>query len=224
MEATYWHDAWNEDRTGFHQDRINKRLSEHWPTLGVASGSTVFVPLCGKSLDMLWLREQGHPILGVELSEKAVAAFFDENALAHERLVSSLGVEYRSIDDGPPIRLIAGDYFALSASDLQRVGGLYDRASLIAMNDELRLRYAEHLGRLVPGGTVGMLLVIDYDTARMQGPPFAVPATRVHALLDPAFELEEIDRHDGPERLGNLANRGLQTLTEHVFRLARRTA
>jgi len=222
MEASYWHRAWDEDRTGFHQDRINKRLTELWPTLGIDPSATVFVPLCGKSSDMLWLRERGHPILGVELSEKAVAAFFEENALPHERTPTAQGVAYRATDDGPSLRLIAGDYFALSPAELAEVGALYDRASLVAMNDALRQRYAEQLGRLMPGGAAGMLLVIDYDTERMRGPPFAVPAATVHALLGEAFELDELQRYEGPERLGNLANRGLETLTEHVFALERR--
>jgi len=223
MEESFWHRCWDEGRIGFHQSDINARLVSCWPGIGAAPGATVFVPLCGKSRDMLWLRERGHPVLGVELSERAVAAFFDENRLAHERTVSSLGTEYRSTGDGPSLRLIAGNYFALSPADLDGVGALYDRASLIAMNDALRERYAVQLGRVVPAGARGLLLVSDHDTAQMQGPPFAVSDTMVRALLDQAFELEEIERHSGAERLGNLAKRGLESLTEHVFRLVRRS-
>ena len=153
MDASYWHEKWAEDRIGFHQDRPNRRLVEHWPALDLAPGTPVFVPLAGKSLDMLWLHERGHPVLGVELSEKAVRAFFDENALAHERRPDGPFERFSGTGDATGIELLVGDFFALTADDLAGVGALYDRASLIAMDDGFRARYAAHLGAIVPSGT-----------------------------------------------------------------------
>ena len=40
--------------------------------LGLAKGAAVLVPLCGKSLDLVWLAEQGHAVIGVELAEAFV--------------------------------------------------------------------------------------------------------------------------------------------------------
>ena len=81
MEHNFWHERWQSNQLGFHQDATNQRLMTYWPQLALAAGSTVLVPLCGKSLDMAWLAAQGHKVLGIELSQIAVDAFFSENKL-----------------------------------------------------------------------------------------------------------------------------------------------
>ena len=52
MEPAFWLERWREARTGFHQDAPTPLLLKHWPAVGAAPGSRVFVPLAGKSLDM----------------------------------------------------------------------------------------------------------------------------------------------------------------------------
>lgn len=248
MDAQAWRSRWAEGRIAFHQTRVNARLVEHWPALDLAADAAVFVPLCGKSLDMLWLHGRGHPLLGVELSDKAVRAFFDENALPFERgatapasalefsaadatdgingrTVGEAGdgfAEYVGTGDAAGIRLLAGDFFALGREDCAHVGAFYDRASLIALGRTMRPDYARHLARLMPAGSAGLLIAIDYDEARMQGPPFAVPEPELRGLFGDAFEIEELARHSGPAQ-GNLAERGLDVLEERVYRLLRRT-
>ena len=221
MEASFWHERWAGDRIGFHQSRVNKRLEEHWPALGLAPPARVFVPLCGKSLDMLWLHERGHPVVGVELSEKAVEAFFVENDLAFEREPDGPFTTFVGRGAASGIRLLVGDFFALDVERLGPIDACYDRASLIAMPEGMRGDYAKHLAALLAPDRVGLLLAIDYDTSRMRGPPFAVPDAEVRALLGGAFDIEELAHYSGPERLGNLAERGLDTLDERVYRLRR---
>ena len=82
MDADFWLERWRQGQTGFHMKRPTPLLAKYWPALGVPRGSRVLVPLCGKSLDMLWLASQGHRVLGVELSPLAVGQFFAENRLA----------------------------------------------------------------------------------------------------------------------------------------------
>ena len=221
VDAAYWHKAWADERIGFHQSRVNKRLEEHWDAVAPAPGARVFVPLSGKSLDLLWLHGRGHPVLGVELSGKAVRAFFEENDLPHARRVDGAFERWSGTGEAAGLELLVGDFFALEPALLADCAGLYDRASLIAMDGTLRGRYARHLGRLLPVGCTGLLLAIDYDTSRMQGPPFAVPDAEVHELLGGAFAVDELAHYGGPERLGNLADRGLETLDERVYRLRR---
>ena len=86
MEAEYWQSKWIENKIGFHQSEINKRLISYWPDIAAnAVPGKVFVPLCGKSKDMLWLHQQGHSVVGVELSALAAEAFFTENNLSSQR-------------------------------------------------------------------------------------------------------------------------------------------
>ena len=221
MHADYWLDKWAADDIGFHAERVNKRLVEHWPGLGIDPATPVFVPLCGKSLDMLWLHERGHPVFGVDLSELACEAFFTENSLAFERREIERGIEFTGGGDAAGIRLIAGDFFALTQVDTEHVHAVYDRAALIAMNDGLRADYARQLVDLLPLQSRGLVIAIEYDQSRMKGPPFSVPDAEVRRLLGSNFELEELAHHDGPERLGNLAERGLDTLDERVYGVRR---
>ena len=61
MRAKFWSTAWGEGNIGFHQADIHPSLEKHWPAL--EAGSTVLVPLCGKSSDILWLEAQGLDVL-----------------------------------------------------------------------------------------------------------------------------------------------------------------
>ena len=145
MDRAFWLDRWEQNQIGFHEGEVNSHLQEFWGRLGVAPGSRIFVPLCGKSRDLLWLRAQGHEVFGVEWSPVAVRDFFAENGLTPE---CGRGDGYEEcIADG--IRMRCGDFFHLERNDLSGVSGVYDRASLIALPPETRAAYAAHLlGRL----------------------------------------------------------------------------
>lgn len=186
MEHKFWLERWEQDQIGFHQTEINRFLCEHWGEFGLEKGAPVFVPLCGKSLDMLWLREQGHPVLGVELSEKAIAAFFEENQIAAEKAQDERFTTYRA--DG--LRLLVGDFFALTREDMGTVRAVYDRASLIALPPELRRDYARHMAKLLPAGANILLVTMEYREGELEGPPFSVSEEEVHALYDGEFAVE----------------------------------
>ena len=79
MKKDYWLERWEQEEIGFHQNDINPYLCRYWQELRLAQGSEVFVPLCGKSRDMLWLYKQGYSVLGVEFSIVAIQAFFEES-------------------------------------------------------------------------------------------------------------------------------------------------
>lgn len=108
MKGSYWLQRWREDRTGWHHSEPIPLLIRHWPALGVPAGSRVLVPLAGKSLDMLWLAEQGFAVLGVELSELAVPQFFSENHLAVQSQLQVDGMHYTAGDLADPGRHLQG--------------------------------------------------------------------------------------------------------------------
>ncbi len=221
MEPDFWHTRWNEGRTKFHQQKFNTRLQAHWSSLGVAENATVFVPLCGKSLDMLWLAEQGHPVVGVELSELAVTAFFEENKLAYTAESHGNLQEFTAAVEGVDIRLFVGDLFELTATQTGPLGAYFDRAALIALPQPMRQQYVDKLAELLPSGAIGLLIGLIYDPSKMQGPPFSVPDNEVQSLYRGAFNVLEVAQSAGPERLGDLAKRGLDTMEERVYRIER---
>lgn len=215
MEHDFWHARWRQDQIGFHQPDVNRHLREHWPALGVTPPARVFVPLCGKSLDLLWLRMQGCEVVGIELSEVAVKAFFAEQGMTPEREAAGPFERWRC--EG--IELLCGDFFALTAADLGRIDAVYDRASLIALPEAMRGRYVAHLHGLLPPATPQLLVTLEYDQSLMSGPPFAVLESEVERHYGTACGLEHLARHDILDESPRFRAKGLGALHESIYRL-----
>jgi thiopurine S-methyltransferase len=210
MEEEFWLDMWRRHHTGFHQRDVNAALREFWPRLGLAEGDAVFVPLCGKSGDMIWVREQGYPVVGVELSPLAVAEFFSENGLAAER--HSQGSF--EVAEAGGIRILRGNFFDLTADDLAGVKAVYDRAALVALPREMRESYAAHMAEILPAGTRMLLVTLEYPQAEMEGPPFSVPPAEVDRLYGPRGEVQLLARDAILAREPHFAERGVTELHE----------
>ncbi len=213
MEKEFWLERWQHEQIGFHQDEINPYLQQYWPHQ--ASGSQVFVPLCGKSLDMLWLRKQGVSVLGVELSPIAAQAFFVENGYTAER-VNSGKFECCEADE---ICILCGDFFDLCKEDLANVKMVYDRASMVALPPEMRVRYVRHLVSILPPGTQVLLITFDYPQAEMSGPPFAVSIDEVELLYREYAEVTLLKQVDALPDNPRFAERGLSRMQENIFLL-----
>ena len=191
MEHAFWHARWAEGRIGFHQDEFNSQLQAYWLGLDVSSEGQVFVPLCGKSGDMLWLREQGHPVLGVELNQSACEAFFAERDA--EPVVRQEGAYRYYGCDG--VELLCGDVFSLSEAQLQDVVAVYDRAALVALPPAMRQQYAQMLIEHLPAGVSVLLIAMEFEGD--QGPPFSVGEDEVVTLFSSRFQVRRLSERSG---------------------------
>lgn len=215
MQPEFWHERWLRGEIGFHQTDFNVDLLTHWPTLGASNDAEVFVPMCGKSRDMCWLRSRGHRIRGVELSPVAIASFFAEQELIPAR--HSLGpFECWRANE---FTLLAGDFFDLSPDALASCSAVYDRASLIALPPPLRERYAAHLRHILPADARVLLITIEYPHEQMAGPPFSVSEAEVRRLYDGRFNVEVAGTRDTLADEPRLQKRGLTQLVERTYRL-----
>lgn len=219
MESEFWLQRWQEDRIGFHQDDINPHLQAYWPLLGLEPGAGVFVPLCGKSRDMCWLGER-HPVLGIELSPRAVEDFFAENELQPARREA----RRLSICSAGPFTLMCGDFFDLQPADTAHIGGIYDRAALIALPRDMRPSYAQKLAELAAPGTSMLLVTMEYDQPAMDGPPFSVEAPEVHTLFGRDWQIRSLHRADILEAEPRFRAQGISYLFEHVYLLVRQAS
>ncbi len=217
MKQEFWQERWQRGEIGFHQPQINRYLTQYWPQLSLTGVERVFVPLCGKSLDMLWLRQQGHEVVGIELSEQAVEAFWQENALECCRQPSGSFIDFQ----GDGIQLLVGDYFHLTPEALTGVAVVFDRAALIALPEEMRPDYVEQMARLLPSGTQMLLVTMEYPQQEMNGPPFSVSATEVHQLYTPYFEVQALASFATLDDNARFRQRGLTRLDERVWKLLR---
>lgn len=217
MDPQFWRERWENGEIGFHQRQVNVDLRALWPRLHCPPNAPVFVPLCGKSPDMVWLHAQGHKVIGIELSELAVASFFAEQELQPVREASGPLQCWRA--DG--YELYVGDFFELGADQLKGVHALYDRAALIALPAPLRPRYARHLSATLPAGCKMLLLTMDYPQEQMAGPPFAVAEPEVHSLFAPDFSVRMLATRDALLEEPRFQQRGLQSRHEQAYLLER---
>lgn len=181
-----WQQSWRDRDTAFHQKTVNVHLVRFWSGLGLVPTDRIFVPLCGKSLDLLWLAEQGHSVVGVELSPLAARAFFRENRIQPSRRPFG---QFTLWEHGR-ISILCGDFFQLRAADLGDIAAVFDRAALTALPDDLRGPYLEHLRKIVPAACKILLLTTEEPEAwETAGQPFAV-AEEITALYSDAFAIE----------------------------------
>jgi thiopurine S-methyltransferase len=187
MDAEFWRARWREGRIRFHEGHVNVYLERHAKRLS----GRVLVPLCGKAEDLAWLAARGHEVVGVELIEDAVRAFFTEHGLTPSITPRDALVEYAS----GSLVLYAGDVFALTPALLGQVDSIYDRGALVALPSDMRRRYAAHLRTLAPGATI-LQVTLEYAPGAMEGPPFTVTEHDLRALYAGAV-IEFLD--EGPD-------------------------
>jgi thiopurine S-methyltransferase len=217
IDKQHWLDRWQENRIGFHEGEVNRHLRNQLPRFGLAHGSCVFMPLCGKAHDIAWIAQQGCEVIGIELSAIAIEAFFDEHGLDYECFDSDRFGVYKSGN----ISLLQGDFFDLRNDDLGACSFVYDRASLIAMDAPDRPRYCEHMLSIVPAASNMLLITMDYDQSEMEGPPFAVSSEEIYRYYDDAFSINLIESNDIIDERPRWREAGLSGLSELVFRLDR---
>jgi len=185
MDRDFWLQKWQIKQIGFHRSQPHSRLLQFVDRLELSQGDTIFVPLCGKSIDIHWLLAQGYKVVGVELSEIAVTELFEELGLEPE--ITSHG-QLKVYQSGE-LKVYQGDFFELQQSDLTEVKAVYDRAALVALPPEMRVQYAQHMRQIIPQATQ-LIITFDYDVAMLAGPPFCVPAEEVEGLYSQQYNLE----------------------------------
>lgn len=202
MEKDFWLQRWAAGRIGFHSPTVNPALQRHHADV-LAGHRRVLVPLCGKSVDLWWLRDQGHEVVGIELAERAVQDFFEEAGVSPRRRTEGALSAWHT--DG--LTLLQGDFFELSG----RFDAVWDRAALVALPPPMRERYARHLHTLVDGP--GLLVSFDYPQQERSGPPFAVPNDEVirHFPQARGLETQEITE------VMNARGWGLSRIEERVY-------
>ena len=218
MDKDFWLRRWQKNDIGFHMTDPHHFLQKFFPLLQTQPTDSVFVPLCGKSPDLVWLHEQGLNIVGIELSRIAVEAFFSENDLPGEWATEA----------GSPCfcargyKIYCGDFFELTTAELGGACTLYDRGSLVALPAEMRTRYAAHLAALLASGSRVLSISYMYNQTEASGPPFSVSQKELETLFSEDFQIETLVEEDVLWSHKGLVDRGVTQLTEFAALLIRR--
>lgn len=223
MTPEFWQEKWQTHKIGFNQSKPNPLLIKYLPILNLKEGSSILVPLCGKSIDMLWLASQRFEVKGIELVETAVQEFFQENEIRfsitqhpknpeikiYEGLYSLNGIHST---EGPSSRITiwVADIFQLTAEDIGPVDAIYDRAALVALpegNSEedadtsLRVRYTQQLIKLAPNAeqlllSFGLSGVADSEYAKYSGPPFMIANAKIYDYYQQAYQITLLESYE----------------------------
>ena len=181
-----WLERWEQGRIGWHEQGGNANLKKHWPDL--TEGSRVLVPFCGKACDLAWLAHRRLNVVGVELSEIAVEAFFLEQKLEYE--VDDHGKLLRYRAQTQPIVVYCGDFFDFESEPFD---ALFDRGALVAVPADDRPRYVEHTNGLLMDDAYRLIITLEYDQAAVKGPPFAVMPDEINSYWN---DLQILNRHN----------------------------
>ena len=212
MDASFWHNRWQTNQTGWHEPAVNPLLITHFSSLNVPPGGRVFVPLCGKSLDLGWLLSRGYAVAGAELSDLAVTQLCAQ--LGIEPSISTVGK--LRLFRGEKIDIFVGDIFDLSHEILGPVDAIYDRAALVALPKAMRVQYTAHLKALT-ALTPQLVISYGYDQTIVAGPPFSVTSDELHHHYSDSYALTLLARVDVPGGL-----KGKCPAMEHIWRLDKR--
>ena len=215
MEQEFWNQKWQSNEIGFNQSQPNPLLQRYFPELHLKPGDRVLVPLCGKSIDMLWLAGQGYKVIGVELNPLACKSFFQENRIPVKITETDDFIVYSSDE----ITLFSGDFFRFDNSMSGRIDAIYDRAALIALPEDMRRSYANHVNQLAAPNTGVLLITMSYDQTEMQGPPFSLDESEVNRLFTPHFDISRLYNSAVKEIPAFLQARGLLQATEQAWYL-----
>ncbi len=217
MHHDFWHERWRTGQIGFHQQSAHQLLESWWPRLGVPAGARVYVPLCGKSLDMTWLADRGCAIVGSELSRIAIDEFFASQSL-QPTLTRRAGF---TLHAAGAFEIYEGDALALTPQVTGPLAAFYDRAALVALPPEMRGPYIASLAALLPPGARGLQVSFEYPQEMKGGPPFSVETDEILQLCTGRFSVQELERVDILAQSPKFAEFGIPALHEIAYALER---
>jgi len=206
-----WASYYTEDTLPWHLKDVNHNLKKHITTLTEnkdASGIRILIPLCGKTVDMKFLYEQGFTVVGIEFSDIAIQSFAAENNIPLTAEVKE-GYTIHTFDDR--LKIFQGDLFDFTPEKLR---GLFDYwwdcGSLTAMVNEEDHEYIKLILSLMKVNARGLISLFQYEPSVYDGPPKSINQTKLEEILDGKFEIHQLaclSENDLPEehttRLGN---------------------
>ena len=207
MNIESWKQAWEVNNIGFHKSRPHPLLVQYCKELNLLEGSRIFLPLCGKTLDIAWLLSQGYEVSGVDVSQLAIEQLFQELNLEPSITNEGKFTCFR----GKNINIYVGDVFDLSWNILGETDAIYDRAALVALPKELRIKYTKHLIEIT-NSAPQLVITFEYDQNLKSGPPFSVNGDELNRHFNDTYTLRLLESKTLPGGL-----KGSRVATENIW-------
>ncbi len=219
MEQNFWLERWQKKEIGFHLPEVNAVLMKYVERFPEPTGKHILVPLCGKTVDILWLLEQGYQVTGIELSAIALKALSEEIQAVFGWVLEEQTSAHSHCWVHERVTLIQGDFFSVSQEQLGTVDVIYDRAALVALPDTMREKYTRHVMALAPNADQ-FLVTLDYDQQRMDGPPFALSHDEVMDHYRANYDIDSLEERELIENEPRFRDRGLESFIQRCYWMA----
>jgi thiopurine S-methyltransferase len=188
MDAEFWHKLWDTNNIGFHNKEVNQLFLENFPKLELKKNTRIFIPLCGKTVDIKYLLDNGYRVVGIELNENAVKELF--SSLRIEASITTIGSLL--LFSAENIDIFVGDIFELNKLTLGKVDIIYDRGAIVALPSEIRKNYTLLLVSIT-NNAPQLIITYEYEQNLMEGPPFSVKESQLKAYYNDYYNLRLLE-------------------------------
>lgn len=192
-EKKSWIHKWEvifKDTPPWQLNGVNSYLEKHFKHFENANCKTVFVPLCGKTVDLIYFSKNKIDVVGVELSSYSIELFFQENNLKFTKEEKDDFIIYKKVkeEDEGTITIYCGDIFKLN---IDPVDSIFDRASLYALGPEIREKYVEKILSLLKPNGIWFGLIY-YLEGKTKGPPFSISVDQIKKYFN-SYEINHVE-------------------------------
>jgi thiopurine S-methyltransferase len=201
-----WQERWSTGRTQWHKTETHASLlkycDEYLLDGIIGGGGRILVPLCGKTVDMVYLTRKRaiSEVVGIDAVPKALDEFMEEQSSEELDFQEPETVNGYTKRKGNSITLITGDFLDITLDVINGGGGgedadtsrntllfdgVWDRGSLVAIDPSLREQYVDKIGELMikPNGKYLLSTVVRPNNDTTTGPPFSIDETEIRRLF-----------------------------------------
>ena len=238
LPTSYWSERWHQDDAFWHQQEVNAHLLHNLHALDAVKATAppgrrprIFVPLCGASVDMLYLHQQGWHVVGLDAVEQPLRSFVHDHQphLQHVRDVpvsQGSGVVHIAAEH---LDLFGVDYFSADVTAALlggAVDAVWDRGSFVAIGVKQREAYVAKVLQLLTARSEQpnwLLNAFDYNLdSAMVAPPHSLPREDIERLLGAhAGRIESLDQHSGLARWESVHNLRHFTVTTYAITISK---
>ena len=192
MKEEDWKRMWDAEDIGFHYNQVHPDILKH-ENLFLKPNCRVYVPLCGKSVDLAYLDKKGYEVVGCEFAERAVKDFFQEQKLEYS--VTTDGATNVSIykANSKRITIYVGDFFVLTSTVIGKFDAIWDRGALVAINKEDQQKYVQTLQDVMNPNCKSLINLISITGKDYFGPPHSLSINDIKNLFGESFETKQVD-------------------------------
>ncbi|CAK8674631.1 unnamed protein product [Clavelina lepadiformis] len=193
-KQVYWRNLWKNDQAWFHMSDAHPDMLKFQDQF-LRDNCRVYVPLCGKSVDLKYLADKGHEVVGCEFCETAILQFFEEQSIKYERYQHPTAPYeiFKATDKN--ITIYKGDFFALGSSIMGKVDAIWDRGSFVAIDPSRRREYADVIYDVINADGKYLLYSVEYE-GNISSTPYNVQEQEIDDIFGQKFAAFTLDTHE----------------------------